>query len=134
MRIVQHLYLAKKNYLVRQRNRPIFCLHHYFSRELISFSFRTFPPRPTWPLTALCAKTEYCKAYGYPPPRFFDALDDSGDAAQVGVRYKVWVVLGSERLELPTSYAGINEGEEMMARKVLRHLRSREVGGATRVT
>jgi hypothetical protein len=78
----------------------------------------------------MCVKTEYCKAHGYPPPRFFDALDDSGDAAQVGVRYKVWVVLGSERLELPTTYAGINEGEEKMARKVLRHLRSRDMGEA----
>jgi hypothetical protein len=60
-----------------------------------------------------------------------DALDDSGDAvvaAQVGVRYKVWVVLGSERFELPTTYAGINEGQEKMARKVLRHLRSRDMG------
>lgn len=59
-------------------------------------------------------------------------MDDSGDAAaaQVGVRYKVWVVLGSERFELPTTYAGINEGEEKMARKVLRHLRSRDVGEA----
>lgn len=78
----------------------------------------------------MCAKTEYCKAHGHPTPRFFDALDDSRDAAQPGVRYKVWVVLGSERLELPTAYAGINEGEEKMARKVLRHLRSRDTGGA----
>ena len=75
-------------------------------------------------------QTEYCKAYGYAPPRFFDALDDSEEAAQVGVRYKVWVVLGSERLELPTTYAGINEGEEKMARKVLRHLRECEMGEA----
>jgi hypothetical protein len=40
----------------------------------------------------------------------------------------VWVVLGPERFELPTAYAGIKEGEEKMARKVLRHLRSRDVG------
>jgi hypothetical protein len=46
------------------------------------------------------------------------------------VRYKVWVVLGSERLELLTTYAGVNEGEEKMARKVLRHLRSRGMGEA----
>ncbi len=82
-----------------------------------------------------CAKIEYCKAHGYPPPRFFDVLDDSGsgdrEAAQTtAVRYKVWVVLGSERLELPTTYAGVDEGEEKMARKVLRHLRSRDSGEA----
>ncbi len=35
-------------------------------------------------------------------------------------------MLGVERLELPTTYAGIKDGEEKMARKVLRHLRSRD--------
>ena len=45
-------------------------------------------------------------------------------------QYKVWVVLGEERLELPRTYTVIEEGEEKMARKVLRHLRSREMGVA----
>jgi hypothetical protein len=99
---------------------------------IYSFRFSSPPSYLTPDCSVLsCApKTEYCKAHGYPPPRFFDALDDPGDAAQVGVRYKVWVELGSERLELPTTYAGINEGEEKMARKVLRHLRSRDIGEA----
>ena len=82
--------------------------------------------------------------HGYPRPQFFVSLDDSANAAAVGpgvaatnstapasaanVRYKVWVVLGPERLELPKTYTGIKEGEEKMARKVLRHLRSRDVG------
>lgn len=68
-------------------------------------------------------RIEYCRVHGYPRPRFFDAQDDDS-----GARYRVWVVLGPERFELPTSYAGIKEGEEKMARKVLRHLRSRDVG------
>ncbi|KAI0282397.1 hypothetical protein BC826DRAFT_292867 [Russula brevipes] len=66
---------------------------------------------------------EYCKVCGYPFPRFFDALDDSENADGPGgaaARYKVWVVLGEERLELPRTYAAIEEGEEKMARKVLR--------------
>ena len=71
---------------------------------------------------------EYCTVHGHPRPQFFDALDDSGGAA--AVRHKVWVVLGSERLELPTAYPGVHEGEEKMARKVLRHLRSRNTGEA----
>lgn len=78
---------------------------------------------------------EYCRVHGYPRPRFFDAHaqdDDSGNAAAAtsaaNARYRVWVVLGPERFELPTAYAGIKEGEEKMARKVLRHLRSRDVG------
>ena len=105
--------------------------HCYLSRELITRSlFVLF-----FLLDRLCGvplaelnetKIEYCKEHGYPRPQFFDALDDSGGAA--AVRYKVWVVLGSERLELPTTYAGIYEGEEKMARKVLRHLRSRDMG------
>jgi len=84
---------------------------------------------------------EYCRVHGYPHPQFFVSLDDSGNAAVetgvaatattaaasgANVRYKVWVVLGPERLELPTTYTGIKEGEEKMARKVLRHLRSRD--------
>ena len=80
-------------------------------------------------------RVEYCRVHGYPRPRFFDAQDDnSGNAAAAAVssaakaRYRVWVVLGPERFELPTAYAGIREGEEKMARKVLRHLRSRDVG------
>ena len=89
-------------------------------------------------------ETEYCRIHGYPRPQFFVSMDDSGNAGGVelgvppttatvaasaaDVRYKVWVVLGPERLELPTTYVGIKEGEEKMARKVLRHLRSRDVG------
>ena len=45
-------------------------------------------------------------------------------ASAANVRYKVWVVLGPERLELPTTYTGIKGGEEKRARKVLRRLRS----------
>jgi len=89
------------------------------------------------------AGIEYCRVHGYPRPQFFSSFDDSGNvavepgvaattttaaASAANVRYKVWVVLGPERLELPTTYTGIKEGEEKMARKVLRHLRSRDVG------
>lgn len=70
---------------------------------------------------------EYCKAHGHPLPRFFDVLDDSGGPG-AAVRYKVWVLLGSERLELPTTYAAFYAGDENMARKVLGHLRPREMG------
>jgi hypothetical protein len=86
----------------------------------------------------------YCRVHGYSRPQFFVSLDDSASAAAVepgvaatnataaasagNVWYKVWVVLGPERLELPKTYTGIKEGEEKMARKVLRHLRSRDVG------
>jgi hypothetical protein len=45
-------------------------------------------------------------------------------------RYKVWVVLGQERLELPTAYGKVEEGEEKVARKVLQRLRAQDVGKA----
>ncbi|KAI0298188.1 hypothetical protein BC826DRAFT_1184375 [Russula brevipes] len=70
---------------------------------------------------------EYCEVHGYPFPLFFDALDDSENAADPGgaapsagaaAQYKVGVVLGEECLELPTSYAAIEKGEEKLARKV----------------
>jgi len=47
-------------------------------------------------------------------------------------RYKVWVVLGQERLELPTAYAKVEEGEEKVARKVLQRLRAQDVGKVKR--
>ena len=105
-------------------------VHFHLSRKLITRSlfvlFFLLDRRCGVPLAELNeTKIEYCNEHGYPRPQFFDALDDSGGAA--AVRYKVWVVLGSERLELPTTYAGVYEGEEKMARKVLCHLRKRDM-------
>jgi len=80
-------------------------------------------------MVSLCLRSvEYCKAGGHPCPRFFNAPveEGAGDALQ----YKVWVVLGEERLELPTGYAEIEEGEDKVARKVLQRLRTQDVGKA----
>jgi len=86
---------------------------------------------------------EYCRVHGYPRPQFFFSFDDSGNtavepgvaattttaaASAANVQYKVWVVLGLERLKLPTTYTAIREGEEKMVRKVLRHLHLCDVG------
>lgn len=74
---------------------------------------------------------EYCKASGHPRPRFFDAPLDEGAAVDAAApRYKVWVVLGQERLELPAAYAKVEEGEEKVAKKVLQRLRAQDVGKA----
>jgi hypothetical protein len=78
--------------------------------------------------------TEYCKVHRHPQPRFFNAPGDiDADAVEVvgadnPMRYRVWVVLGQERLELPTTYVRIEEGEEKVARKVLHRLCSRDKG------
>lgn len=75
---------------------------------------------------------EFCKANGHPRPRFFDEPLDEGAVDAPTTRYKVWVVLGQERLELPTAYAKVEEGEEKVARKVLQRLRAQDVGKAKR--
>ena len=83
-------------------------------------------------LMCTCRGVEYCKAGGYPCPQFFDALLDEKAVvdATANPRYKVWIVLGQERLELPTTYANVEDGEEKLARKVLQRLRAQDVGKA----
>jgi hypothetical protein len=67
--------------------------------------------------------TEYCKVHRHPCPWFFNTSDDIDvDAVEVAgadnpLRYRVWAVLGQERLELLTTYARIEEGEEKVARR-----------------
>ena len=70
---------------------------------------------------------EYCKANAHPCPRFEEGAADT-DAP----RYKVWIVLGQERLELPTTYVKVEDGEEKLARKVLQRLRAQDADKAKR--
>ena len=70
---------------------------------------------------------EYCKANAHPCPRFEESAADT-DAP----RYKVWIVLGQERLELPTTYVKVEDGEEKLARKVLQRLRAQDADKAKR--
>lgn len=67
---------------------------------------------------------EFCKANGHPRPRFLHASLEEGAVDPAAPRYKVWVVLGQERLELPTVYFKVEEGEEKVAKKVLQRLRT----------
>ncbi|KAF8258505.1 hypothetical protein EI94DRAFT_1911940 [Lactarius quietus] len=75
---------------------------------------------------------EYCKAAGHPCPRFFDTPLDEAAMDTANSRYKVWIVLGQERLELPAAYAKVEDGEEKLARKVLQRLRAQDAGKAKR--
>ena len=43
--------------------------------------------------------------------------------------YKVWVVHGKERLELPTLYHSVDEGEHRLAKQVLQRLKSQARSG-----
>lgn len=37
--------------------------------------------------------------------------------------YKVWIIMGSEKLELPVTFSNIDEGRERLAKQVLGRLR-----------
>ena len=41
-------------------------------------------------------------------------------------------MLGQERLELPTTYVKVEDGEEKLARKVLQRLRAQDAGKVKR--
>lgn len=43
--------------------------------------------------------------------------------------YKVWVVLGKEKLELPTLFHSLNEGKQRLAKQVLQRLKSQSRTG-----
>lgn len=73
---------------------------------------------------------EYCKVNAHPCPQFLDEPLDEGLTDAAAPRYKVWIVLGQERLELPTTYVKVEDGEEKLARKVLQRLRAQDAGKA----
>lgn len=75
---------------------------------------------------------EYCKVNAHPCPQFLDEPLDEGLTDAAAPRYKVWIVLGQERLELPATYVKIEDGEEKLARKVLQRLRAQDAGKAKR--
>ena len=67
----------------------------------------------------------YCRSKSLSDPEFVSKLTfDDGDQAGTS-KFKVWVVLGKERLELPISYANEAEGRERAARLVLQRLRAK---------
>ena len=64
---------------------------------------------------------DYCTEEGVAQPQFHQmaVTDDSGK-----ITYKVWIILGNEKLELPVTFATVNEGRESVAKQVLGRLRS----------
>ena len=93
--------------------------------ELIGAFFVLFVPSCQKLLTG--RRAEYCKANAHPSPKFEESAADTAPS-----RYKVWIVLGQERLELPTTYVTVEDGEEKLARKVLQRLRTQDAGKSKR--
>jgi hypothetical protein len=67
---------------------------------------------------------DYCSQERTTLPQFHhEMVVDSNTGVS---RHKVWVRLGTERLELPVTFSSLSEGQERVARQVLNRLRSRE--------
>jgi hypothetical protein len=64
--------------------------------------------------------SEQCAKDGLPSPEFcYEKLCE----VEATRPFKVWIVLGKERLELPTSFPSIDAGNERVARSVLGRLK-----------
>jgi hypothetical protein len=58
----------------------------------------------------------HCAGAGRPLPQIFH------EQAADGVR--VWIVMGKERLELPTRWKSLAEGEDRLCRQVLKRMQA----------
>lgn len=67
----------------------------------------------------------YCENEGLPWPEFGSKQmkNERGEGV-----FKVWIVMGKERLELPLAFLSENEGRQRVAKQVLQRLRSRSAG------
>ncbi|KAI0065180.1 hypothetical protein BV25DRAFT_1822296 [Artomyces pyxidatus] len=75
------------------------------------------------PKSYKAALVEYCAKASLPTPQFFNSASEGTSDDDKG--YKLWIILGNERLELPTTFKLVNDGEERLAKKVLMRLRSK---------
>lgn len=64
--------------------------------------------------------TEYCTQNRITSPQWHSS--ESGSKG----RYKVWCIMGNERMELAVDFANVDEGKERISKQVLNRLRSKE--------
>ncbi len=61
-----------------------------------------------------------------PSPQFCsEVVHEQGES-----KHKIWVVIGKQKLELPTTFTSLSQGQERVAKKVLEQLRSQSREGA----
>ncbi|KAI0048163.1 hypothetical protein FA95DRAFT_1558312 [Auriscalpium vulgare] len=65
------------------------------------------------------ALLEHCAKLGQAPPQFSSSEEEGLE----GKRYKVWLIMGTEKLELPTTFSSVEEGEDRLSKKVILRLR-----------
>ncbi|TDL16313.1 hypothetical protein BD410DRAFT_844517 [Rickenella mellea] len=71
---------------------------------------------------------DFCDEENVDRPTFFnESVPKAGTTV-----YKVWVILGKERLELPTAFETVNQGKERLAKQVLLRMRSKTRRGKDR--
>jgi hypothetical protein len=59
---------------------------------------------------------EHCIDKGLPEPRFYNEKSGGG--------FRVWVVMSKERMELPTTWEHLNDGEEKLSKQILKRLKA----------
>ncbi|CAL1702719.1 unnamed protein product [Somion occarium] len=73
------------------------------------------------PQSSVTALYDYCREAGLAAPEFRNeiVMNVSGEN-----KHKVWVVIGKQKMELPTTFPSLSQGQEKVAKKVLEQLRS----------
>lgn len=68
---------------------------------------------------------DYCADEHLPRPEYSHKIVNENGRDM----FKVWVVLGKEKLELPTVFHSVNEGKQRLAKQVLQRLKSQSKTG-----
>ena len=68
------------------------------------------------PNTSLCL-IDHCKEVNLPEPEWRHEF--SGYTSWGERKYKVWVVIGKTKYELPMTFTNLHQGQEKVARKVV---------------
>lgn len=65
---------------------------------------------------------DYCSKNNQVRPQFFKTETGKGDDGSK--QYKLWVIMGKEKMELPKAFSSVAEGEERLAKLILKRMHS----------
>ncbi|KAF8840465.1 hypothetical protein BDN67DRAFT_644579 [Paxillus ammoniavirescens] len=66
----------------------------------------------------ICLHVDHCGQKGLGTPAFHEEKSEN--------KFKVWIIIGKERFDLPTTYHTAEEGRQRVAKQVLAHLRQQK--------
>ena len=72
-------------------------------------------------LTCECA-LDYCKANKQPTPQWCNEIVKADGNSEP--KHKVWVVIGKTKFELPVTFNSLSDGQEKLAKKVVKQLQA----------